>query len=114
MNKQREELHIELEALMDEMRQSLLNLDPNEMVWIHQPLGMPPIISREPVLGAVPYSQARKLIAKSPCTTPSARKPLTDREITSLMIHHDFDSAYRDRISKLIRAVEMTHGIGDA
>ena len=39
-------------------------------------------------------------------------KPLTNQEITSLMINHDFDSTYRDRIHSLIRAVELVHGIG--
>jgi hypothetical protein len=57
MNKQREELHMALEALMDEMRKSLSKLDPNEMVWIHKPPGMPPIISKEPIPDAIPYSQ---------------------------------------------------------
>lgn len=41
-------------------------------------------------------------------------KPLTDREITSLMVNHDFDSSWRHRISNLVKAIELTHGIGEA
>ena len=65
MSKQREELDSALEALQNEMRKTISKLDPNEMVWIHQPPRMPPILCKEPVFGAVPV-----------CTTASARKPV--------------------------------------
>ena len=65
MSRQREELDSALEALQNEMRQTISKLDPKEMVWIHQPPGMPPILCKEPVVGAVPV-----------CATASARKPV--------------------------------------
>lgn len=39
MSKQREELDSALEALQNKMRETISKLDPNEMVWIHQPPG---------------------------------------------------------------------------
>ena len=54
MSKQREELDAVLEALQNEMRETISKLDPNEMVWIHRPIGMPPIVCKEPVDGAIP------------------------------------------------------------
>ena len=101
MNKQRKKIDLELEALQNEMRETISKLDPKEMVWLHKPPNMPPILCKEPVVGAVPV-----------CVSSPTRKPLTDREITSLMINYDFDSTYRDRIHSLIRAVELVHGIG--
>lgn len=65
MSRQREELDSALEALQNEMRETISKLDPKEMVWIHQPPGMPPILCKEPVVGAVPV-----------CATASARKPV--------------------------------------
>ena len=65
MSRQREELDSALEALQNEMRQTISKLDPKEMVWIHQPPRMPPILCKEPVVGAVPV-----------CATASARKPV--------------------------------------
>ena len=56
-----------LEALQNEMRETISKLDPNEMVWIHQPPGMPPILCKEPVVGAVPayaLSPALKITEK--------------------------------------------------
>ena len=67
MSKQREELDSALEALQNEMRETISKLDPNEMVWIHQPPGMPPILCKEPVVGAVPayaLSPALKITEK--------------------------------------------------
>ena len=114
MSKQREELDSALEALQNEMRQTISKLDPKEMVWIHQPPGMPPILCKEPVVGAVPV-----------CATPPARKPLTDEEIKNalmvdpapiyrLMTTGCITGAELNEIMKRVaRAIERAHGIGN-
>ena len=98
MSRQREELDLALEALQNKMRETISKLDPNEMVWIHQPPRMPPILCKEPVVGAVPV-----------CATASARKPLTDEDISAIvqsMSAHTWDA------HMLARAIERAHGIG--
>jgi len=96
MSKQREELVSALEALQNEMRKTISKLDPKEMVWIHQPPGMPPILCKEPVFGAVPV-----------CATPPARKPLTDEQINTLWVNQGSSKI------NFARAIERAHGIGD-
>jgi len=100
MSKQREELVSALEALQNEMRKTISKLDPKEMVWIHQPPRMPPILCKEPVFGAVPV-----------CATPPARKPLTDSEVFNLAA--DYYEGYGFKAAEFARAIERAHGIGD-
>ena len=112
MSKQREELDSALEALQNEMRETISKLDPKEMVWIHQPPGMPPILCKEPVVGAVPV-----------CATASARKPLTDEQIDAEFDRETWvtvvfaDGARGIALDKVTardfaRAIERAHGIG--
>ena len=89
-----EELDSALEALQNEMRETISKLDPNEMVWIHQPPGMPPILCKEPVVGAVPV-----------CATPPARRSLTDEEILNLWEDRKYHCEGEDFI-KLVRWIE--------
>lgn len=84
MSKQREGLDLTLEALMDEMRQTLSKLDPEEKVWIHKPPGMPPIISIKPVPGAVPYSPARLIAA-----APELLNALEDLVLLAQVVMHE-------------------------
>ena len=109
MSKQREELDSALEALQNEMRETISKLDPKEMVWIHQPPGMPPILCKEPVVGAVPvYALSPTLKITEP--KPNARKPLTDDEISAIvqsMSAHTWDA------HMLARLIEKAHGIGE-
>ena len=107
MNKQREELDLALEALQNEMRQTISKLDPKEMVWIHQPPGMPPILCKEPVVGAVPV-----------CISPPARKPLTDYQIRQIDELVWKELTYEEKTLgqfalKMARAIERAHGIGN-
>lgn len=136
MSRQREELDSALEALQNEMRQTISKLDPKEMVWIHQPPGMPPILCKEPVVGAVPVcttASARKPVGTvtgwygghpviEPIdgwipavgtvlyTAPPARKPLTDEDISAIV---QSMSAYTWDAHMLARLIEKAHGIGE-
>ena len=125
-----------LEALQNKMRETISKLDPNEMVWIHQPPGMPPILCKEPVVGAVPVcatASARKPVGTvtgwyggypviEPVdgwipavgtvlySAPLTRKPLTDEDISAIvqsMSAHTWDA------HMLARLIEKAHGIGE-
>ena len=104
MSKQREELDAVLEALQNEMRETISKLDPNEMVWIHQPPNMRPILCKEPVVGAVPV-----------CATASARKPLTDEQVDTIIASNVTitDPHLLGAVYMAIREVEAAHGIGE-
>lgn len=132
-----------LKALQNEMRQTISKLDPKEMVWIHQPPGMPPILCKEPVVGAVPVcatTSTRKPIGTvtgwygghpiiEPVggwipavgtvlySAPPARKPLSYMEactFIALNIEGGAESLeMQSQLVDLIRAVERAHGIGE-
>ena len=112
--KQREELDSELEALQNEMRETISKLDPHEMVTVMPPskpigsvigwYGGYPMIELFsggwiPAVGTVLYA------------APPARKPLTDEEISAIV---QSMSAYTWDAHMLARAIERAHGIGEA
>ena len=126
-----------LEALQNEMRETISKLDPNEMVWIHQPSGMPPILCKEPVVGAVPVcatASARKpvgtvtgwygghpviepigdwipVVGTVLYSAPPARKPLSEQQILELLpdAQHGWTTATYGKW--VARAIERAHGI---
>ena len=105
MSKQRDELDSALETLQNEMRETLSKLNPEEMIWLHQPPGMRPILCKEPVAGAVPFY-----------TVSLARKPLTDEEINSIgdkIANEKLVGPVMDFRIRLARAIERAHGIGE-
>lgn len=39
------------------------------------------------------------------------RKPLTEREIISLALNHELDTALKEKLFKFVRAIELVHKI---
>ena len=113
MSKQREELVSALEALQNEMRETISKLDPNEMVTVMPPskpigsvigwYGGYPMIELFsggwiPAVGTVLYA------------APPARKPLTEPELNAIEPTWPNEWNYDDVLA-FVRAIEQAHGI---
>ena len=110
MSKQREELDSALEALQNEMRETISRLDPDEMVNIFPPC--------KPVAWMLMNDTHCHIMATDwkpedsdeyktvPLyAAPAARKPLTEEQINTLWVNQG-----KSKIS-FARAIERAHGI---
>ena len=125
MNKQREELDLALEALQNEMRETISKLDPKEMVAIREALAEPEqkpvawmyhgilhngtpdrprLIWRPEYMDALSASMGAK--ATPLYTAPPQRKPLTDNTLWEMWVESPSD------VMRFARAIERAHGVG--